>query len=263
MSGSSVTTVLWPSLSTSSCLYHVGDRGLGRRQEPRAEQRALRAEHQGGGEAGAVSQPAGGDHGQARWRGHHRNERHRPHQADVASAFGALRDHGVGAGLGGACGLGHGGHHVQHLGAGIVGLGRRARRGADRLWPMRSTRLEDASPGSRPLGVTRRNKRRLRPNGRSVWSRMVAASRGDLCGWATTATLDAEPAGVGDRGDEIGVGPQPHPAEDDRMGHAEQLADRSGQHADRGSADGCTAFPLPATPSSRSANCSGDDMNGE
>jgi hypothetical protein len=151
----------------------------------------------------------------------------------VAAALGALRDDRVGSGRGCSCRLRHGRHHVQNFGSCLVRLGEELGERLIDFGPSgrhdRWTRGQDRGPfgvachehqkveAERPIGPV--------PDG--------GGQLGDLFGWAAAATLDAEPTGVRDRGDEIWVGPQTHPTEHDRMGDAERLADGSCQHVDR------------------------------
>ena len=231
-SGSSVTTVLWPSLSTSTCLYASGIDAsvVARNRVPnsapsapsisaaagRRRQRARRQRSPAPGEARATigtstivpirptwpppsvpcattaSAPA--------------SAARRPQARWTPCAAPWLRIVGLG----------------EELGERLTGFG-----------PCGRHDRRTGGKGRVPLGVTCPKQQKVETE-RSIGPVPDGGGQlGDLFGWAATATLDAEPAGIGDRGDEIRVGPQTHPAEHDRMGHAEQLADRSRQHVGR------------------------------
>ena len=151
----------------------------------------------------------------------------------MTSAFGALGDDRVGSGLGCSYGLRHCGHHVQHPGSCVVRLGEQLGERLIGLGPSGRYDRWTRGQGRGPFGLTGHEQQKVEAEGPIGSVPDGGGQVGDLLGWAATATLDAEPSRVRDRGDEIGVGPQTHPAEHDRMGYAEQLADGSSQHVDR------------------------------
>ena len=98
------------------------DRRFGCGHETGAEQRAIGAESEGGGETTAVGDAAGTKHRQRRHRfDHHRQERQRRHPTDMAASFCALRDQNIGAGFGGALRFGNFTGHMHHFATGVMG----------------------------------------------------------------------------------------------------------------------------------------------
>lgn len=103
-------------------LGEAGQRRLGGGEKAGAEQDALGPEGEGGGEAATVGDASCGEH---RQRCHgvdgHGDEGECRHQADVATAFGALRHDDVGAGSGSSHRLRYLTDHVHHQRSGRVG----------------------------------------------------------------------------------------------------------------------------------------------
>jgi hypothetical protein len=90
-------------------------------EEAGAEQNAVGAERQRCGQAAAVRIAASSEHRHRRHGvDHHGEQRHARHPADVAAAFGALRDDDVGAGLHRALCFRHRASHVGDETADLV-----------------------------------------------------------------------------------------------------------------------------------------------
>ena len=150
----------------------------------------------------------------------------------MAAAFGALRDDGVGSGFGCPYGLSDSGDHVQHLCLRFVSLGEPLGERLIGLGPSGRDDRRLSSQRSGPLGFTGAKQQKVEAEGPVCPGSDCGGQLRDLFGSATATTLDTEPTGVGNRGDQIRVGPQTHPAEHHGMGDPQKLADGSPQHVD-------------------------------
>ena len=206
ISGISDSAVSWPSLSTIACLKFgcSGDSTLARKRVPSSTPSApsaiAAASPRPSATPPAVSTGIGADRID-----HHRREHHARHPADMAAAFGALRDDDVGAGLGRLHRLRHAVRHERDLAAGVVravdiGLQVlvRPRPGElHHLRPQRERRGEAVLDACRTAGSSART---------ACWfARAAPRCRSRICsGVQIVAAHGAEPAGIRHRGDRSG-----------------------------------------------------------
>jgi hypothetical protein len=173
---------------------------FGSGEEPRADESALRSEHEHRREAASVGDTSGcEDRDACHHVDHQGNQRKGRHHPYVPATLGALRDDDVGAVAGDQPGLLRRAHHVHHLHARLMRLVGEILRSA---------------PGKREnrhaLGKSHLEGRRVQLAEDVVdreWTRGELSDLPDLVaqliGRAAEASDDAEPAGVAHGGDEV------------------------------------------------------------